>query len=571
MMEKVKTAVLIALVALSLLQSYLLAYSMPGLGVTVRSEQDYVTAEPLGTPSSVESVIFPEELVLHMGDNRHTVLYPGTQFYDMILKQRIVGREFKGLQRSPAASLDWEEIRSNDIGIELRFGSGLPVDLLQKLLKLEGDLLFLNERIERIWIFKITDSEEVRTFFFSSDGENVYEAVRADLTVRDVQDYVGFGEHLPLYRMTADGLYIPVEPIQANEVIYPYETYSPEQMQRSLFFDSSTTKAIVDRSGAEIFTDGKRGLKVEQNGLWISFTNSAAGQSSDFQPSENVYVSVDFVNQQGGWDGVHRLMSSTPEEEKKHVLFRKYVDQYPVIDVAPFRYGYIRLTLQQGVVAEYSRPLITLKPQWESRTPRWLQGGELLESRLDGYERRDEIAALYPALKAVPLEEHRLLFAPVWAVRLSDGTEHILMDAYPVGYEPPISEEGEEAAGDGEAEDVEAAEGASSGDAQNGGASRGGGAGNAPGAGAGAADGSDAETDGAAGGSEGGAEAPPPDGAGNAGGEGGDAGSGTAPDDGEERRPDEEGGEPGEGGDELLQELLEGVGAADSLSGASGR
>lgn len=442
MMEKAKTAALIALVALSLLQSYLLAYSMPGLGATVRSEQDYVNTEPLGTSSSVEGVIFPEDLVLHMGDDRHTVLHPGTQFYDMILKQRIVGREFKGLQRSVANLMDWEEIRKNELGIELRFGNGLPVDLLQKLLKLEGDLLFLNERIERIWIFKLSDSEEVRTFFFSSDGESVYEAVRADLTVRDVQDYAGFGEHLPLYRITEDGLYLPEEPLQATELVYPYEMYSPEQMQRSLFFDSSTTKAIVDRSGSEIFTDGKRGLKVEQNGMWINYTNSSAGQNHDIVFSENVYASVDFVNLHGGWDGSNRLISSTPSEEKKYVGFRKYIEEYPVIDTSPFRYGYMRLTLHQGVVTEYSRSLLTLKTRWESRDSRWLIGGEALEKRLDAYNKRDEVVALFPALRAVPMDENRLQFVPVWAVRLKDGTEEILQEAYPPGFEPPVSSQG---------------------------------------------------------------------------------------------------------------------------------
>lgn len=452
MIEKLKTAALIVLVALSLVQSYFLAYSMPGIGATVRSEGDYVNADPLGKPASVESVIFPEEIVLHMGDNTHTVIYPGTQFYDMILKQRIVGREFKGFQRTPSNVLDWEEVRRNDIGIELRFGNGVSVDLLQKLLKLEGDLLFLQEKIDRIWIFKSGDSEEIRTFFFSSDGMMVYESVRADLTVRDVQDYVGFGEFLPTYSMTADGLYLPNEPLQAVELVYPYELYSPEQMQRSLFFDISTTRAIEDRSGSQIFTDGKRGLKVEQNGMWINYTNSAAGSGSETRPSENVYVSVDFINQHGGWDGVHRLMSGPADEENRSVTFRKYVDQYPVIDYAPFRYGYMKLTLQQGVVTEYERSMITLKAAAESRESRWLPGGDALKESLQRYSRRGEVTALYPALKALPIEDSRLQFVPVWAVRLNDGTEHVLQEAYRAGFEPQVDRtaDGEAAEGDGD-------------------------------------------------------------------------------------------------------------------------
>lgn len=437
MREKIKTTTLIVLVALSLLQSYLLAYSMPGLGATVRSDQDYVNDEPVGTATSVESVIFPEELVIHLGGNKHTVIYPGTQFYEMILNQRIQGREFKGFQRSPSDVLNWEEIRKNDIGIELRFENGIPVELLQKLLKLEGDLLFLNETIDRIWIFKTTGTEEIRTFFFSSDGEMVYESVRADLTVRDVQDYVGFGQFQPKYSMTGDGLYIPLAPIQTTEMLFPYETYTPDLMQRSLFFDPSTTRALKDRGGSQIYTDGKRGLQVEQNGKWISYTDPSAPQITENLLSDNVYASVDFVNQHGGWDGVHRFVNAIPGGEGKDIRFKQYVEQYPVIPTPPFRYGYMRLTLQQGVVTEYSRSLITLGPESESRSVRWLPGGDGLQETLKNYKRRSEVTALFPALQAAPVDEKQLRFTPVWAVRLKDGTEEMLAAAYPNGYEPP--------------------------------------------------------------------------------------------------------------------------------------
>ncbi|WP_054025732.1 YycH family regulatory protein [Bacillus sp. FJAT-28004] len=450
MKEKIKTTTLILLVVLSLLQSYLLAYSMPGLGATVRSDQDYVNAEPIGKATSVESVIFPEALVIHLGGNKHTIIYPGTQFYDMILNQRIQGREFKGFQRSPSDVLNWEEIRRNDIGIELRFDNGIPVELLQKLLKLEGDLLFLNETIDRIWIFKTTGTEEIRTFFFSADGEMVYESVRADLTVRDVQDYVGFGQFQPKYSMTSDGLYIPLAPIQSTEMVFPYETYSPDLMKRSLFFDPSTTRAIEDRGGSQIYTDGKRGLQVEQNGKWISYTDPSAPQITENLLSDNVYASVDFVNWHGGWDGTHRFVNAMPGGEGKDIRFKQYIEQYPVMDTKPFHYGYMKLRLQQGVVTEYSRSLITLGQRSESRSVRWLSGGEELEQTLSNYDRRSEVTALFPALQATPIDEGRLRFIPVWAVRLKDGTEEILVGAYRSGYTPP--EQKNEEAVQGEAD-----------------------------------------------------------------------------------------------------------------------
>jgi Uncharacterized protein conserved in bacteria len=438
MMEKAKTLLLVMLVALSLIQSYFLAYSMPGLGATVKTGQDYINADPLGKESSVENVIFPEEIVLHFGGNEHTVLYPGTTFYNMILKDRIQGREFKGFQRNPANVLNWDEVRKDDIGVELRFQNGIPVELLKKLLKVQGDLLFLGEMIDRIWIFKATDSEEVRTFFFSADGQKVYESTQADLTVRDVQDYVGFGEYQPKYQMTSDGIYLPKQPIQSLEMVFPYETYSSELMQH-LFFDPATTKALYDRSGSQIFTDGKRGLQIEQKGMWMIYTNPAASQSEENLLSENIFASIEFINQHGGWDGVHRFVNPGMNLEGKtgkYAEFQQYVDNYPVIESKDFEYGSMRLTLQQGVVTEYSRSLITLAGRSKSREARWLPGGEQLRNALDHYDRRSEVVRLFPALKAVPLENNELRFIPIWAVQLEDGTQESLIEAYPPGFVP---------------------------------------------------------------------------------------------------------------------------------------
>lgn len=438
MMEKAKTLLLVMLVALSLIQSYFLAYSMPGLGATVKTEQDYVNADPLGKESSVENVIFPEEIVLHFGGNEHTVLYPGTTFYNMILKDRIQGREFKGFQRNPANVLNWDEVRKNDIGVELRFQNGIPVELLKKLLKVQGDLLFLGEMIDRIWIFKATDSEEVRTFFFSADGQKAYESTQADLTVRDVQDYVGFGEYQPKYQMTSDGIYLPKQSIQSVEMVFPYETYSSELMQQNLL-DPVTTKALYDRSGSQIFTDGKRGLQIEQKGMWMIYTNPAASQSEENPLSENVFASIEFINDHGGWDGVHRFINpgiNLESKNGKYAEFQQYVDNYPVIETKNFEYGSMRLTLQQGVVTEYSRSLITLAQRSKTREARWLPGGSQLRAALDHYDRRSEVVRLFPALKAVPLDNNELKFIPVWAVQLEDGTQEALTEAYPAGFVP---------------------------------------------------------------------------------------------------------------------------------------
>ncbi|WP_274654896.1 YycH family regulatory protein [Paenibacillus humicola] len=444
MIEKTKTWLLAALVLISLLQSYFLAYSMPGLGVTVSPQQSYLKTEPMGTEQQVENVIFPEDMVLHMGKSKHTMLYPGTNFYNRIY-EKLQSREFKGFEQSRTAAVNWNEVRDNDQGLELRFGGGVPVELLSKTLKIEGDTQFMNDTISRIWIFKNGDPGVVRTYFFSGDGTTVYESLRADLTAQDLQTYIGYGEYQTPYEAIGQNLYVPAAPIQSVRTLLPYELYTPEQMQRNLFFDPGVTRAISDRSGSQIYTDGKKGLQVEQNGKWISYTDPVAGQGIEDKESDNVYTSISFINEHGGWDGLHRLKPVEQLDDGQAIRYQQYYSTqfygaFPIIAESPFLFGEIRLRLQQGVVSEYERTLITLGKKPESKQEVWLPGGKRLENALASYARRSEVQSIFPALRAMPVDDGKLRLEPVWAVRLSDGTQDVLAEAMPAGYKPSAAE-----------------------------------------------------------------------------------------------------------------------------------
>ncbi|MBB3110887.1 regulatory protein YycH of two-component signal transduction system YycFG [Paenibacillus phyllosphaerae] len=442
MIEKVKTVVLTLLVLLSLLQSYWLAYSMPGMGATVSQKQDYVKAEQMGTEAKVEDLIFPADIVLHFGNDRHTVLYPGVNFYQIIY-ERVMGREFKGFQRDNVYAIDWDAVRKSGIGVELRFGSGVPVELLSKVLKLsEGDVAFQKDVITRIWIYKSNDREEVSTYFFSLDGTTVYQSVRADLTVRDVQNYVGFGQYWTPYRYVADELYLAKEPLQAVESQVSYQSYTPEQMQHNLFFDPSATRAINDRDGSQIYTDSKRALQVEQDGTWIRYRDPAAVQDSEDDMSENVYASVVFINEHGGWNGLHRFIQPWSGESVPTIRYQQYYGSYPIVSKQPFLFGEMLLRMQQGVVTEYERSLITLSDTPEKKEVRWLPGGQMLVDALANYARREEVQSVYPAVEVAMLAGSKLRFSPIWAVRLLDGTQEKLLGAMQGATKPGPGEPG---------------------------------------------------------------------------------------------------------------------------------
>lgn len=55
---------------------------------------------------------------------------------------RLKGRGFESFQRRSVQDFDWDKIRRENSGIELSFGAGIPVTLLQRVMQLAPDSLF---------------------------------------------------------------------------------------------------------------------------------------------------------------------------------------------------------------------------------------------------------------------------------------------------------------------------------------------------------------------------------------------------------------------------------------------
>jgi regulatory protein YycH of two-component signal transduction system YycFG len=431
MIEKGKSFLLFVLVVLSLVQSYFLAYSMPYMEAKVKTELNYVKTEPLGKEEEVKNLIFPEQLVLHLGDDKHTVFYPSTQpFYEEILR-KLQGREFKGMQRDSIQSVDWDQIRREDKGVELRFGRAVPFDLLQRVFKIDSDILLSRDSIDRIWIYSSKGRDEVRTFFFSADGLNVYESQRADLTIGDVEGYVGFGQYWDPYTSVDGKIYLPEKPItRLLEMEVAFDRYTTDQMQDNLFFDPAITKTIQNpQNGPQFYTDGKRGLKVEQNGSWMSYTEPAAATVGENDIVDNVMAAISFVNQHGGWNGKHQLVKEMESETGSAIRFQQYYKDIPIVSGRAMDLGYIQLTMQQGVVSSYNRSLLVLGNEVKNKSSRQLPGGEPLRKIVNAMVTGGQnIEALFPAYRPT-LGKDKLVLSPVWAARLVSGEVVIIADS----------------------------------------------------------------------------------------------------------------------------------------------
>ncbi|WP_238654489.1 YycH family regulatory protein [Paenibacillus piscarius] len=425
MKEKIKSWVLVVLILGSLVESYYLIYRLPGSDSAVLSKNLYVKTDNMGPEEKVENLLYPDRMVIHMGEDKHTLFYPSSTFYNLILN-RMNGRSFESFQRRSVQDFDWDKIRRENPGIELSFGSGIPVTLLQRVMQISPDSLFEGESIDRIWIYNVKNDSKAHAIFFSTRGDIVYEAAKADLTVQDVQQHVDFGRNLTRYTTVNGDYYLPEAAVPLVEVAMPAGMYTIEQMQSNLFFDAGSTRYIPEKDGSKIYTDSKRSLQVDQEQNWMSYSDPAALPDGDSTPAKDALEAVDFVNRHGGWNGTYRLAATEEGRQDRKVTFQQYYGaypsgSYPIMGNPQLQYGVIHLELQQGTVSSYERSLMYMDEGKSEKTIVELSGGEALKQQLAQINNVQRITDLTPAYMP-SLKENKLQLHPVWRVTLLDGS-----------------------------------------------------------------------------------------------------------------------------------------------------
>ncbi|WP_342416112.1 two-component system activity regulator YycH [Paenibacillus sp. FSL R10-2782] len=420
MRERLKSWALILLVASSLVQSYFLIYRLPGSDSVLTSETNYVKTESMGQEKKIEKLVFPDKMLIHQGQNKHTVFYPGVAFYDLIFT-RLESRSFNSFQRRSIQSADWARIRSENEGMELSFSGGVPVSLLERVMRLTPDSVFQGETINRIWIYIDEKNAKPHALFFSARGDVVYEANQFDMTMEDIRQHVNFAKNAPLYELVDNQYYIPADNLETVQPVVYAGLFTTEQMQRNLFFDPGITRNIQEKDGSQIYTDSKRSLQIKQEQRWMSYTDPSAPGAGGSSSVRDVLAAVDFVNQHGGWDASYQLKMRSSDESRTNVLFQQYYGSYPVLDTPSFRFGTILLEIQQETASVYDRSLLYLKGGEQSSKKVMLPGGETLKKQLEAVAKGITIRDLTPVYQPELINDG-LKLVPEWRVTLGDGS-----------------------------------------------------------------------------------------------------------------------------------------------------
>lgn len=429
MMERLKSIALTLLVIISLVQSYFLAYSSPKFENVVQT--DYVKNEVIGTKAELDDILFPEQIILHSGIGTHTQLPRSLPFYHMIYDDFLKRKFYDGLRPTDKTSqkLNWDYIRNNSKGIELRFKAAIPLHVLQNIMQIKQDVPGVDVMISRIWIYLVENSDEVHTFFLSDQNSLAYEAMKVDISADNVKKFVAFGQSLTTYHSDQGKYYLPDDPITLARIQASYTEFTPDQLKRNLFVDPSMTRYFVERDLTQTYTDGKRALQLKNDVHWMNYSDpisTPVDNSNDAK--DNLLDSIKFINEHGGWNGtyIYSRMSSSVETGPQTFLFRQYMDNYPLIGLAPNKFGYIKLVMQRGVVSSYERSLINIDSDSIVKKAATLPGGKTLDNLIASYAKKREIVTVFPAYQVVVLKGNKIDLLPKWAVELKDGTNEFI-------------------------------------------------------------------------------------------------------------------------------------------------
>jgi len=424
MMESLKSVVLVILIGLSLYQSFLLSSYSPPKSEPIQ-QSNYVQTETLGKPSELQDMLFPDQIIVHLGNQQYSVLYPNNYYYTRLL-ENIKQRSFDGFRKTTMylANVNWEDVRTKQQGVEIRFRDGIPFSVMQQLLRLEGELPVENDKITRIWIFTKGTNEDVRAFFFTDSPSVGYEVVRADFTSKDIENFAAYGDLTNLYKTTNNGdYYLPVKPLRVPIYSFSYNLLTADQLKQSLFVDPGITRNLKERDGSEIYTDSKRGFQINRDQRWVTYSDPVAPVETKTDVKEDLLAGIKFINQHVGWDGKYAVTHTPLKQsyDNNTFSFRQYFESLPIITTQADGFGLLKLQVQKGIVSGFERSMIIPDFKTGQRRDGELISGDALEERLQYYQRRTSIISVFPAYRPI-VSDKSVTLAPTWALELRDGT-----------------------------------------------------------------------------------------------------------------------------------------------------
>ena len=432
--EKIKTIILIFLVALSVVQTGLLWFGgRPLPAANLSPAEDPIQ---LGLAKETIDLLIPIRALVALEEGNFALLEPDTPIFQEAWAQLMDKIEQEELW---LLSPSWEPApEPPDPTVpgtwQWEFPLALSLDHWQDLLRYEaGD----GGTAPALAKLILTPDGEA---YVGDEGGNYYPwKLQLKLPLPNA-------EGLPLYRQPelegfafAPGIYVPVEELLLPTLEATVETLPAETVASTFFVDMSLVRKIKERDEAVIYTDGQRALRLYPSGK-LEYNFPSLQEKTDTLSFLTAWErSRLFVEQHGGWPPEIRAGEIAGEVHDGAQHFRLNYYQYhkgiPLCLPEPA----LSLYVNSGGVVAYERLVVTPYP---AASPRPLVDPmDLLAVALEDKEKEEEtlVTGISLAYFGRPEGGREYLLEPVWIIEI-DGEQIFYAAQTGKAFSPPGAE-----------------------------------------------------------------------------------------------------------------------------------
>lgn len=301
--ETIKSFILFVLVGLSFLLSYILWSYQPKYEMFY--DASYVNEVDVGgKENSKQELIQPSYIIFHREDE---ILGFASPFDQQKLFKEITSWSLSNLS---VASASGEPIRQWEHYVEVIFPTPLPVNLLANLFTIEDEEELPLWHFDRIFIFAEENTELLNVKIVSQDeSEQLVATIEKARAYQIINRYDENHAQLQTYLEVPFGtrqIYIPDDVDKMTKKTLVANLIEPELFTNVLFSNPS----LVKPNQREVFyTDGQRGMRVQQEGRYLEFINPIETSGKTLSADDLLERSVNHINEHKGWFNEYHLES----------------------------------------------------------------------------------------------------------------------------------------------------------------------------------------------------------------------------------------------------------------------
>ncbi len=440
--EPVKTILLDLLVLASFVLTSMLWNNQPQFEVIAPAT--YVESKLTGQSRQLDDLVTPESIIFHYGGARHTKANTNDSQY-RLLRAEMAKWYFYDFTAYPMPKEKWQALTHDKPGLEIRYGSTVPIPVISQLFTFRGEMDEKIKGIDRIWLYYEESEDIVYALFISGKDQQVIRA-KTVVTPKDLREsYLPLGRYLPeeilkvverepensnsQARAFWDNFYLPKDTLKMRKYRYNFLPITDRDLIETFFLDPTLIRQIVERDGTVIYTDGSRSVQIRPERKSMIFTDPALPQRHEPLTNEDTLLAaITFVNKHIGWTDTYRFEQIEKREgEGDQVSFRQYIGAYPLVSEDGQNTDQIALTLEQGQVVTMKRSMIDLDAYIDYQEWSVMSGPELYQKLR---QRKVDVKLVKNAYLGYQSRVMRgfVELTPVWVVEKITG-EMLVLDA----------------------------------------------------------------------------------------------------------------------------------------------